>query len=143
MSLYEPGKINLDNRIIILKYIKGYKFNYDYLLLQSIVHKSYSEKLSQSFSHFFNEQSCIKVADNKFIQQFNHQILEYLGDSILNFAVTKLFYCETAESKEPWHGDFFSPTKLHQLKTWFTSNNWIGFSLYENYYYTMKQEEQF
>ena len=72
--------------------------------------------------------------------QYNLQILEYLGDSILNFTISKLFYCETADKKKQWHGDFFVPTKLHELKTWFSSNNWLSFALYDNYYCTITEE---
>jgi hypothetical protein len=72
--------------------------------------------------------------------QFNLQILEYLGDSILNFTISKLFYCETADNKKQWHGDFFVPNKLHELKTWFSSNNWLSFALFENYYSTITEE---
>ena len=74
------------------------------------------------------------------IMQYNLQILEYLGDSILNFTISKLFYSETVEKYKEWHGDFFVPTKLHELKSWFSSNNWLSFALYENYYSTITEE---
>jgi hypothetical protein len=72
--------------------------------------------------------------------QYNLEILEYLGDSILNFTISKLFYCETAENQEQWHGDYFLQSKLLDLKNWFNSNKWLSFALYDNYYCTITEE---
>ena len=109
--------------------------------MQAILHKSMSEKLCNSST--FD----LQYIDKDVIMQFNLQILEYLGDSILNFTISKVFYCESADSYKRWHGDYFSPNRLHELKTWFTSNNWLSFALYDNFYCTLtevfKNDEDF
>jgi hypothetical protein len=89
-----------------------------------------SETTSQDYSSMKKE---VKM-------QYNLEILQCLGDSILNFTISKLFYCETADNQKQWHGDFFVPTEIHELKTWFSSNNWLSFALYENYYCTLTEE---
>ena len=128
------SKVEIFERIYKEFMQEGYEFKNQEILLQSIVHKSQSEKLQNSI---FKDSSLI---EKEIIMQYNLQILEYLGDSILNFTVSKLFYCETADKNQQWHGDFFVPTKLHELKTWFSSNNWISFALFENYYSTITEE---
>jgi dsRNA-specific ribonuclease len=73
---------------------EGYEFKNLELLLQSIVQRSTTEKLWNPGTKF-NYSSSI---EKDIIMQYNLQILEYLGDSILNFTVSKLFYCETADN---------------------------------------------
>jgi hypothetical protein len=121
----------------------GYKFKNKNLLLQSVVHKSMSEKLCNQFPTFFEASKGIldQHKDREIIMSFNHQILEYLGDSLMNFTVSKAFYCETVECYDSWHGDYFPPTKLHEIKTWFTSNMWISFALYDNFFNLLRDTE--
>lgn len=72
--------------------------------------------------------------------QYNLQILKFIGDAILNFAVSKLFYCETAENYKKWHGDFFVPNKLNELITMICSEKLLSFALFENYYCTLTED---
>ncbi len=74
----------------------GYEFEDKKILLQAVIHKSMSEKIWNQYQMYF-KNSDITPRDQEAVMSFNHQILEYMGDSILNFAVSKLFYCETAE----------------------------------------------
>jgi hypothetical protein len=68
------------------------------------------------------------------MNSYNYQIYEYIGDSLLNYSLGKLFYYDTANEKEQWSIRFFLSQKLHDLKTWFTSNHWLAYLLCEHFY---------
>jgi dsRNA-specific ribonuclease len=73
---------------------------------------------------------------------FNYQRLEYYGDSIINYIVARLFYEETAEGEQEWQSNYFSSMKLHELKTWYTSNQWLALTLYEHALFSQSEKDR-
>lgn len=67
--------------------------------------------------------------------------MEYLGDSVLNYAAGKLFYLETQE-KGKLPSDYRPSNKLHDLKTHFTSNDWLYFTFCEHNIYSLPEDER-
>ena len=77
------------------------------------------------------------------IPSFNYELLEYLGDSFLNFVIAKRFFFDTAIFT-PDNGGWanFPAEKLNDLKVWFSSNHFIAFVLYEQFFKTFPDEDQ-
>jgi dsRNA-specific ribonuclease len=80
----------------------------------------------------------IKEVLKRDIAMFNFQRLEYLGDSILNFSLAKLFYLDTVKTDYALdYRQVYYSEKLHVLKTQFGSNHWLAMLICEHYYFSM------
>ena len=109
----------------------------------SFTHKSFSEKVFNTVSSELTAASSLETNHiKKELSLFDYQRLEYLGDCIVNFCLAKLFYLETSEGAMQWHFNYFLAMKVHDLKTWFSSNQWMAFLLYEHYFFSQSKEER-
>ncbi|TNV87559.1 hypothetical protein FGO68_gene11487 [Halteria grandinella] len=95
----------------------------------------------------------LKLGDQDFVQKmkanvlkvlntFDYQRNEYLGDSLLNFSAAKLFYLDTIEKNQLWQDEYKSSSKLHDLKTFFTSNVWLAFLICEHYFFSLNKQHR-
>ena len=76
------------------------------------------------------------------MRSFNFEILEYLGDSLLNFSLVRHLYFDTSvyHARSKW--DYFQIKKLHEVKTGMSSNYIIALALYEQYYKSFSEENR-
>ena len=65
---------------------------YPNILLEAFTHKSFSERISKITDE--------TISKDKALSSFNYQRLEYLGDSLLNYTLSHLFYYETMQDKK-------------------------------------------
>ena len=65
---------------------------YPNILLEAFTHKSFSEKTSK-----ITDES---ISEDEALSRFNYQRLEYLGDSLLNYTLSHLFYYESMQNKK-------------------------------------------
>ncbi|TNV87545.1 hypothetical protein FGO68_gene11654 [Halteria grandinella] len=76
----------------------------------------------------------------KDLAMFNYQRLEYLGDSILNFSLAKLFYFDTINYKIGLdYKNLYYSDKLHMLKTSYSSNYWLASLICEHYFFSLQK----
>ena len=97
------------------------------LIVQAFTHKSFVDKLAITKPEVISSLHHIDPLS------YNLELLEWVGDSLLNFTICQHFYKETA------FGDngmsiYFTSYKLHEIKTLFTGNSWLGFMLYQMFY---------
>lgn len=90
----------------------GYVFKNKSLLVQAFTHVSYS---------VYQELKDEKIK----LKEYN--ILEFLGDSVLNFLVLDFFYRYSKKYSEDYGHE-----KLHKLKTEITNNHFFSLILIEN-----------
>ena len=88
----------------------NYKFNNRTLLMQAFTHRTFSDYLYQK----------------KGIRLQDYNVLEFLGDSLLNYLVLDFFYRHSQAYPEDYTHDV-----MHKLKSEITNNNFFGFVMVE------------
>jgi dsRNA-specific ribonuclease len=88
----------------------NYKFNNRTLLMQAFTHRTFSDHV-----HLKNK---IRLQD--------YNVLEFLGDSLLNYLVLDFFYRHSQAYAEDYSHDV-----MHKLKSEITNNNFFGFVMVE------------
>lgn len=89
----------------------GYVFKKKQFLIQALTHKSYAD---------------YRESTEKFkLQDYN--LLEFLGDSILNFLVLDFLYRHSRHYRE-----YYPPNVLHKLKSEIVNNDFLSLIMIEN-----------
>jgi ribonuclease III len=88
-----------------------YEFSSKHLLVQALTHKSYAD-----FQRSHRKMDLI-----------DYNLLEFLGDSILNYIVLDFFYRHSRYFRHS-----YPPDALHKLKSEITKNDFLSLIMIEN-----------
>jgi dsRNA-specific ribonuclease len=89
----------------------NYKFKNRTLLMQAFTHRTFSDYLHQK----------------KGIRLQDYNVLEFLGDSLLNYLVLDFFYRHSQGA----YAEDYTHDVMHRLKSEITNNNFFGFVMVE------------
>jgi len=105
------SKFEVFNNLSNVRDIIGYEFEDKMLLMQAFSYKSYVDNI------WFTEK--VKLKD--------YNLIEFLGDSILNFFVLNFFYINSNKFKDDYPGN-----ALHRLRSEIVNNNFLSLPMIEN-----------
>jgi dsRNA-specific ribonuclease len=114
----------IQSKIIEVEKLIDYDFKNKHLLMQAFIHRSYCD-------HVDKEQK-VRLPD--------YNLLEFLGDSVMNFFVVDFFYRHSNHS--PYLRYLYGHDQLHKLKSELTNNNFLSMMMIEMGLHTKIQKKE-